>query len=136
MLSPRINWKPSSRDLRSFGAIFWTGFLLLGLIPHFRHHAQTAHVVWGVGTFVGLLALLIPPAAKPIYWFWMGFGFVMGNIMSRVILTLFFFVILTPLAIVFRLTSRDELRRQKPKNVDTYWEKHPEIERDNYERLF
>ena len=136
MLSPRINWKPTSRDLRSFGTIFWIGFLLMGLIPYFRHHAQTAHVLWDVGTVVGILAPAIPPAAKPVYWFWMGFGFVMGNIMSRVILTLFFFVILTPLAIIFRLTSRDELRRRKPEGVNSYWEKHPEIERDNYERLF
>jgi hypothetical protein len=128
---PKINWHPSRQEITQFGRVILVGFGLIGLLFFLRHKATVAGVMWGVAAFVWLLSITLPQLAKGFYWIWMGFGFVMGSIMSVVVMTVIFFGILTPVAILFKLLKRDALRR-RPQSGESYWIDHPKISDKSY----
>lgn len=139
----KLNWKPTSKELRQFGAIFLTGFLLIGAVKYFGllswffNKDETFGLIFIViGLIVGGTALLVPRLSLPFYWLWLGIAFVLGNIMSRVIVTLVFFLAVTPLGLLGRLIGRDKLQLKKT-STQTYWHDislPKEIEK--YERQF
>jgi hypothetical protein len=74
--------------------------------------------------------------ALPFYWLWLGIAYVMGNIMSRVIITAIYLFIFTPMHFLSSLVGRDRLQLKKPQ-TDSFWldiSLPKEIER--YERQF
>ena len=87
-----------------------------------------------------LLATLAVTAALRPRWF-RGYyrvsakmGFAISQVLGRAVLLLFFFLILTPLALALRLAGQDPLRLRRPKGAATYWTKvRPE---SSLERLF
>ena len=51
----------------------------------------------------------------------MTLAFVLGFIMAHVILTLFFFLIVTPIGLAARLFGKDFLNRKRDTHATTYW---------------
>ncbi len=129
------NWHPNKTELRTFGAVLILGFGCIGLLISWKGNNPLAQRMWSISAAVGLLAILFPGLAKPFYWIWMGLGYVVGSIMSRIVLAIIFFGILTPLATVFRLAKRDVLRLKK-KPQESYWEDHPMLNKKTFDHLF
>ncbi len=68
-----------------------------------------------IGLGISLLGLFSPFLARYIHLGWTGFAKVMGFINGHIILTVIFFLVLTPLALIRRLGSKDLLQlRKKP----------------------
>ena len=134
----KINWNPSSVDLRKFGATIIVGFGLISLILLWRGAAEIAKPLFLGALAIGVLALIVPYLSKPFYWAWMGIAFVMGTIVSTLILMLIFYLIFTPIGLLMRLFGRDCLRLKKSSfKGGTYWLKHDDIrKKDYYDRLF
>ena len=88
-----------------------------------------------VGTVFGIAGLTGTAIAHPFYFAWMGVAFVIGNIMSRVIMVLVYFLVVTPIGLLMRMTGRDRLRLKKTKE-DTYWTDAPHCNKDSYHRQF
>jgi CHASE2 domain-containing sensor protein len=65
------------------------------------------------GAGIGVTGLAIPAAARFLHAGWMGLASVLGFIHSHIILGLVFFLILTPLAWLRRLSADDPLQRRK-----------------------
>ena len=65
-------------------------------------------------------ALISPIMLRPVYDLWMRFGLLLNSITTPVILGVFFFLILMPMAVVMRSFGRDSLRLKIDKNTDTY----------------
>lgn len=63
---------------------------------------------------IAMLLLLInmihPPIYKPLAKIWLGFSNIMGTIMSKVILTIIFVVLVVPVGFLRRLLGKDTLR--------------------------
>ena len=123
----KLNWKPTPKQLRQFGVIFLTGFLIIGLVKYFwpfswglTKDTTFGLIAMAIGAVGGGLALTGTKAGLPLYYFWMGIAFVMGNIMSRVIVVLIYYGVVTPLGLVARLVGRDRLNLKKG-NTETYW---------------
>ena len=107
--------------VRKFGLVMIAGFGLIGVMLHCLAHPSAARAAWGVGGAVGLLSLALPGPMRPLYRAWMAVAGVLGRINGAILLTLFYVLMLCPIALVMRLLGRDELRlRRKP--VETYWE--------------
>lgn len=136
----QIDWHPRPADLRKFGLSMIVGFGLLGG-AFFAGWPVEAHRALAVGLWIGggaagLAGLSGTAVALPFYWVWMSLAFVMGNIMSRVILTLFYYTFFTPFGIVMRLTGRDKLGLRKC-DVDSYWsDVEQPSDKERYERQF
>ena len=130
-----VNWHPSSRKLRQYGIVMIVGFGLIGLLFRYGFKATDASwVIWGFGAVSGVLGLTGTRAALPLYWLWMGIGFVMGNVMNRLLLALVFYLVVTPMALVMKLVKRDRLHI-KPQQTDSYWIDVPPVSGANpYER--
>ncbi len=116
----RIDWHPGPKQLRSFGAVFLTGFLLIGALFWWRGVETAAIVCVSAAFVVGAIGLTGTRVALPFYWAWMGIAFVMGNIMSRVVIALVYFAVLTPIGIAQRLAGRDRLQLKRT-DQESYW---------------
>lgn len=69
---------------------------------------------------VGVISLLIPAAGYYLVWLWGKIAEILGWINSRIILSLIFFIVLTPISLIYRLFHKDPLALRKPKNNTVY----------------
>jgi hypothetical protein len=60
-----------------------------------------------------LLTMAWPKAFKPLAGLWFGLSQVMGQVVSKILLTLAFFLIVTPIGLIRRLTGADPLQLKK-----------------------
>ncbi|HRZ43238.1 MAG TPA: SxtJ family membrane protein [Bacteroidales bacterium] len=80
--------------------------LVLLLVGIFSGHPQ-----WYLPSFILLvLAMTIPMVFYPFSVFWYAFSDVMGHVMSAVILTLLFSLLIVPTALLRRMAGKDALR--------------------------
>jgi len=75
---------------------------------------------------------------KCIYIAWMSVAFVLGFVMAHVILTLFFFLVVTPIGLCARLAGKDFLSLKLDPKANSYWLSRPaEVKTPaDYERQF
>lgn len=59
---------------------------------------------------LGLIGIFMPWLADKIHWAWMKLAHVMGYVMSKVILTLVFFVFLVPMALIVRAFGKGNVQ--------------------------
>jgi len=137
MLEEIKNIKSEKSDLRKFGIT--VGIILLiiaGLL--FWEGKESFQLFLTVGVVLCVVGIAIPIILKPIYWIWMIFATILGWIMTRVILSLLFFIILTPIGLISRLFGKQFLELKYNKNLNTYWNYREieQIKRENYEKQF
>jgi hypothetical protein len=94
-------------------------------------------VALGAGFYL-LTGLFAEPVLRPVYLGWMKLARVLGWINTRLLLRLFFYVVLTPVALALRLAGKDLLQRRPDRSARTYWVKREPLSFDaeRYERLF
>lgn len=68
---------------------------------------------------VGLIGAFVPALAKWVHWAWYKLAEGMGWVMSKVILTLVFYLFLFPISILYRLSNKDLL--QLKRKTKGYW---------------
>ena len=131
-----INWKPDRRELRKFGIAMIVGFGLLAVAARFWWHEPTLALVFAiVGAVAGALGLSGSRAAMLVYLPWMAIAFVMGNIVSRVLVTAFYYLVITPMGLIMRVVGKDALQRKNTRT--SYWDDlPPPADRARYERQF
>ncbi len=98
----------------------------------------TVVVIFGaLGGLLLIIGLLVPPAARAFHTAWMRFAVLLGHVNSRVLLTLMYYLVVTPYGVVTRLVGRDPLRRRGAK-AESYWveRKATRQTREQFERLF
>jgi len=108
-----IEWHPTARQLRVFGVSGLCASIVAALLLHF---AWGAPAFWGLivlaaGTTICLCGLLAPAAARILYIGLTLVALPIGFVVSFLLLAAFYFLLLTPLALVFRLIGRDPLCR-------------------------
>ncbi len=103
----------SHAELRKFGLT--TGVIvavLFGLILPWLLDRRLPIWPWALFAMLGLAALAAPGVLRPIHRGWMKFGAVLGAINTRIILGVFFFLILFPAGLARRLFGSDPMRRK------------------------
>jgi hypothetical protein len=112
---------PPERHLRQFAGLFLAVFLGLAGWRWFQGQPDAIAIALATAAVVvGLAGLAVPALVRPIYTGWMMAAFPIGWTVSRLVLGTVFFLIMTPIAWVFRLMGRDLLAMRRP-NRDTYW---------------
>lgn len=104
--------QPNSRELRTFALVLGAMFAaLFGLAPIIRHHPP--HLwAWIVALALWSIGLLAPLALRPLHRGWTRLGLALGWINTRVILTLLYAIVVTPLGAAMRLLGRDPMARK------------------------
>ena len=95
--------------------------------------------LWGIGAILMLLAWLWPRGLRWPYLVWMATGLFLGHVMSTILLTLIYFLAVTPLGLLARWRGQDFLNRSRNSQADSYWIRR-KPKRDptprNYERQY
>jgi hypothetical protein len=111
----------TTRELRKFGLMVGGVFLLLGGIALWRNK-WTAPWLLTPGVLLFGLGLVWPRALKLIYVVWMSLALGMGLVVSSVLLTVFFYVVMTPIGLIARLAGKDFLSLKMEPAAKTYWQ--------------
>jgi len=129
--------KTGARDLRKFGLMVGGVFLAIGVLFLLRHKPSYP-ILLGLGSTLIVFGAIWPRALKYIYIAWMALAFTLGFVMSNVILTVFFFLVVTPIGLLSRLFGKDFLARKLDKRGASYWipRAHETRTAENYERQF
>lgn len=120
---------------RSFGRSVGGVCLALGALAWWRAHPLLSAVLVAVGGALVFLALVAPPLLRVPNRIWWRFAQVLGWINARIILSVFFFLVLTPVGLVMRLLGRSPL---KPADRRSTWSPYPARHASprHYERMF
>ena len=67
----------------------------------------------GVSIVLLLITMAWPKVFKPLAGLWFGLSHVMGQVVSKIVLTLIFFVVVTPVGLIRRLIGADSMQLKK-----------------------
>lgn len=113
-------------------------FVLLGSWWLYRgKFATAAHVALPLGALLVLLGLIWPRALVLPNKAWMLLAEGMSFVTTRIILGVVFFLVVTPIGIIKRLSGWDPLSRRAARR-DSYWQPYAERQRDprHYEKMY
>ncbi len=133
-----IKKKRSYRAEREFGLIVGGILALLGGWWFYRGKLGLfAPALLGTGSVLILLGLAFPRSLTLPNRAWMLLAVALSFISTRIILAIVFFLIVTPIGLIKRLTGWDPLRR-RAEPQDSYWQPYSERQHDarHYEKMF
>ena len=134
----KIVKKKSLRAEREFGLIVGGVFVLLSCWWLYRgKFLSAAQVTLPLGALLVLLGLVFPKALVFPNKGWMMLAQGLSFVSTRIILGLVFFLIITPIGFVKRLSGWDPLNRRAGQSL-SYWKPYSERQRDprHYEKMF
>ena len=126
------------KELRRFGIIMAVAFGVIGGLLLWR---EKGHYFWFLilsGAFL-FLGIAVPNLLRPVYKTWMTLAGAMGWCMTRIILTVLFYLVVTPIGLLTRLLGKDflELKLDRSSAV-SYWipREGPKPEAEKYNNQF
>ena len=105
---------------RAFGLVFGAVFTIAGLWPL---TAGGPVRIWALGLAIAFLlaAAAYPRILAPLNRIWTRLGAFLHRIANFVILTLLFYLVITPMGLALRLLGKDPLRLRFEPGVRSYW---------------
>ena len=127
--------------LRKFGVVVGGVFLGIAAFLAWRNGwvlTTVGTVLAAVGTPLVLLGLVAPGLLRRVHRVWMTFALVLGFVMTKVILTVVYFLVFTPVALVLRLLGKRLIDPGPDPAMETYWKRRPASDppRERLERSF
>ncbi len=130
------NIKSDKKELKKFG-ITIGGVLLLISILLFIYEKPSASYFLGSGFLFQIIAQIYPKLFFPLQKTWMALAVVLGFVMTRVILSILFYLIITPINFISRLFGKDFLDLKIEKEKKSYWNlRVEEYEKSSTEKQF
>jgi len=131
------NIKSGKRELRQFGITIGVVLGLLGMWCVWRGKEGSYPLLISAIVFFSL-GFIFPLLLKPVQKLWMSLAILMGWLMTRVIITILFYLVVTPIGILARVCGKDFLNTKIDRNANSYWSPR-EIagpDKNNYENQF
>ena len=104
---------------RSFGIVFFIFFLIIALYPLLNNQNIR---LWSliISMVFLILGLLNSNFLRPLNKIWFRFGLLLGKVVSPLIMSIIFFLVVTPIGIFMKVLGKD-LINLKFNNKKTYW---------------
>lgn len=115
-----IDWNPNRAALRKFGLSMLIFGLVFALWFGFKHQPVAAWIFGIGGVFCFVTSRFAPPVAKLVYALWMALAWLLGQIVTPLIMAALYYLVITPIGLILRLTGHDRLRLKKPVSA-SYW---------------
>jgi hypothetical protein len=110
----------SRRELRRFGLVMAAAFAVLAALLLWRHRPAWPYLAGAACAFAAL-GVTAPGLLRPVERAWMTLAGWLSVAMTFVMLTLAFFLVVTPLGLIRRLGGRDPLHLEPDRNAASYW---------------
>jgi hypothetical protein len=130
--------KSEKTKMREFGLTVGIAFGVLAALLFWRGRSNYVYLAVISAIFI-LTGLVVPRILKPVNKVWMMFSIALGWVMTRVILTVLFFAVFTPIGLIARFLARKEfLDLKMGETRDSYWNyrEQTELAKSDYERQF
>ena len=131
------NIKSTKAELRKFGYTLGVMALLISLVL-FLYGKGSYSIFLVTGSLLISLGSLFPIVLKPFQIFWMGLSLVLGWFSTRIILSVLFYFVITPIKYIARIFGKRFLDLEFRKEKNSYWNyrSKKEIVPEDYERQF
>ncbi len=110
----------TTRELRRFGLVMTAPLLVIGCALIWRGRAVGPYVIVVAALFL-MAAVAFPQVLRPVERVWMALARVLSVIMTYVILTVTFFVVITPMGMILRILGKDLLQKKFDSEKSSYW---------------
>lgn len=105
---------------RSFGLAF-AGFFALLTLHNWWRAGHSWPIYLPIAAIFLATALLRPALLHGLNRAWTRLGSLLGSIVTPIVMALLFFLVVTPVGLLMRLTGKDTLRLHGPRKVDSHW---------------
>ena len=119
-MSGGTNWNlTSSKDVRKFGIIAFVFFGALCGVGLWTEKPVPASV-FGALSVLGLGFIVAPGPLKPLHSAWLRVAHLLGRIITLLMLTIAYYLVITPVALVKRLVGGRPLPTKPNKDASSY----------------
>ncbi len=119
------NIRSGKREVRRFCFLLAVTCALLAGLLLWRGKAGFP-VAAGVAVLFAAGGLFSPQRLAFVHRLWMMLALVLGWLTTRVVLTVLYFAVITPIGLFARLTGRDPLDLKLAGNRESYWVRRPD----------
>lgn len=118
-----IDWNPKSKQLQSFGKIALVASAVISLLLYLLKGVaiQWVLIIFAFGFIIFIISMISLKLTKMIYLGMILVTLPIGWVVSFILLSAFYFLLLAPLGLIFRLIGRDPLCRKFDPNAKSYW---------------
>jgi multisubunit Na+/H+ antiporter MnhG subunit len=124
------------RYLRIFFIRMSAAFAIVGTLFLLRH--KSVYALFYSLSLLFMVGIAAPVLLKPLYLFWMKLAFVIEWLVTRLIMAGIFYLVLTPLGLIIKLSGKDLLDRKIERDKGSYWKKNTSgpFDLKTYEKQF
>lgn len=126
-MATRIPARLTPAEGRKFAFTVGGAFLVLSAIMWWRDHELPLQLFLAVGATLVLAGIILPGRLGPIYRGWMAFGLGLSKITTPIVMSIMFFLVMTPIGLLRRAFSRTRLIPLR--SASTFWHDRPAGER-------
>lgn len=127
-MQPKLKENP--REWLKFAAVM--ALMLTGL--SFLVYRRVFPFVLGLALAALIVGAIRPRWFRGFYRAGMTVSFHVGQVIGRILLTLFFLVIVTPLGLLLRMSGKDLLQLKRSTGASSYW--RPAKTANQFDRMF
>jgi len=138
MLKEEIKYIDSSDSaVKKTGLTIGVVLILISLLLWYLGKTTFVYFSTIGGLFI-ILSMIAIPVLRPFHKLWMMLALAMGFVMSRVILTLLFYIVITPIGLLAKIFGKKFMPLRFDQNTTTYWEKRSTTAKQkiDYDRQF
>jgi hypothetical protein len=125
---------------RAFGCTVGSILIVIGVakVSVAGALSSAASVLLGAGAILLLLGIIAPSRLSPLNRIWSRLGALIAKVVNPIVLTLLFFFVVTPMALVVRIAGKRPLRLTPDRTASSYWihRNVPQGEVSNMRRQF
>ena len=131
------NIKSEKKDLRDFGITFGVVLgILAGALWWKEKDTYSIFIILSLAFF--FFGFALPNLLKPLQKAWMAFAVVLGFFMSKLILSILFYILFTVIGLGSRIFGKKFLDMKIDSSRETYWKyrKPASFDKHKYEKQF
>tara|TARA_B100000929_G_C15379795_1_gene377452 strand:+ start:47 stop:436 length:390 start_codon:yes stop_codon:yes gene_type:complete len=104
---------------KSFGIVFFTVFLIIAIWPLLNGYGIR---YWSliISIVFLILGILNSKILTPLNKIWFKIGILLGNVISPIIMSIIFFLVVTPTSFIMKILGKDLLNLKK-NTKNSYW---------------
>jgi hypothetical protein len=121
---------------RNFGFFFTFVFVVVAAYYYYLGNVTWTYVFIAAAMIFLLVTLIKSAALLPLNKLWMRFGLLIGLIVSPIVLGIIFFGMFTPIAMLMRLSGRDELQLKFSHKVSHWITRGEPIKSESFKHQF